>query len=39
MKKTFLNKEKPTITAMVQADNPDRIKELIDKCIRISLFM
>lgn len=33
MKKTFLNKEKPTITAMVQADNPDRIKELIDKCI------
>lgn len=33
MRKTFLNCEKPTITAMVQADNPDRIKELIDKCL------
>ena len=31
MKKTFLNSEKPIITVMVQADNPDRIKELIDK--------
>lgn len=33
MRKTFLNCEKPTIAAMVQADNPDRIKELIDKCL------
>lgn len=31
MKKTFLNSEKPIITTMVQADNPDRIKYLIDK--------
>ena len=30
-KKTFLNYEKPILTTMVQADNPDRIKELIDK--------
>lgn len=33
MSKTFLNTDKATITAMVQADNPDRIKELIDKCL------
>jgi len=33
VKGTFLNCDKPTITAMVQADNPDRIKELIDKCL------
>lgn len=33
MKKTFLNSEKPIITVMVQADNPDRIKELIDKSL------
>jgi len=33
MKKTFLNCDKPIIVAMVQADNPDRIKELIDKCL------
>lgn len=31
MKKTFLNLDKAIITTMVQADNPDRIKELIDK--------
>ena len=28
--KTFLTYEKPFLTCMVQADNPDRIKELID---------
>lgn len=33
MKKTFLNYNKATITTMVQADNPDRIKELIDKSL------
>ena len=33
MKKTFLNNEKPILTTMVQADNPDRIKELIDKSL------
>ena len=31
MKKTFLKYQKATLTAMVQADNPERIKELIDK--------
>lgn len=30
MKKTFLTYKKPLLTCMVQADNPDRIKELID---------
>ncbi|MBR3894543.1 MAG: type I 3-dehydroquinate dehydratase [Clostridia bacterium] len=30
MKKTFLNREKPLLTCMVQADNPDRIKELVE---------
>ena len=30
MKATFLTYEKPLLTCMVQADNPDRIKELID---------
>ena len=30
MKKTFLNCEKPLLVCMVQATNPDRIKELID---------
>ena len=30
MKKTFLKYEKPILTCMVQADNPDRIKELVD---------
>ncbi len=33
MKKTFLEYDKSTLTVMVQADNPDRIKELIDKSI------
>ncbi len=33
MKKTFLNSEKPILTVMVQADNPGRIKELIDKSL------
>jgi len=31
MKKTFLNTDKSTLTVMVQADNPNRIKELIDQ--------
>lgn len=31
MKKTFLEYDKPTLTVMVQANNPDRIKELMDK--------
>lgn len=31
MNKTFLKYDKPLLTTMVQADNPDRIKELIDK--------
>ncbi len=33
MKKTFLTHEKPLLTCMVQADNPDRVKELIDTSI------
>ena len=33
MKPTFLKYEKPLITAMVQADNPERIKELIDASV------
>ncbi len=33
MKKTFLEYDKATLTVMVQADNPDRIKELIDKSL------
>ncbi len=33
MKKTFLKYDKPILTAMVQANNPDRIKELIDKSL------
>ena len=33
MKKTFLNYEKATLTTMVQADNPGRVKELIDKSL------
>ena len=32
-KKTFLNHEKPLLTSMVQADNPERIKELIDASV------
>ncbi len=31
MKKTFLKYDRATITTMVQGDNPDRIKELMDK--------
>ena len=30
MKNTFLNREKPLLTCMVQAHTPERIKELID---------
>lgn len=30
MKKTFLTYEKPLLVCMVQADNPDRIRQLID---------
>lgn len=33
MKKTFLNFDKPIITTMVQANNPDRIIDLIDKSL------
>ena len=33
MKRTFLKSEKPLLTTMVQAKNPARIKELIDKSI------
>ena len=33
-KRTFLDYEKPLITSMVQADNPKRIKELIDASVR-----
>ena len=32
-KKSFLSYEKPLLTCMVQASNPDRIKELIDASI------
>lgn len=32
-KRTFLTYERPPITSMVQADNPDRIKELIDASV------
>ncbi len=35
MKKTFLNYEKAILTTMVQADNPDRIKELVDKSLPV----
>ena len=33
IKPTFLSYEKPLLTCMVQADNPDRIKALIDASI------
>ena len=33
MKKSFLEHDKPLLTVMVQADNPERIKELIDKSV------
>ena len=32
-KKSFFNNDKATLTVMVQADNPDRIKELMDKSV------
>ena len=32
-KKSFLSYEKPLLTCMVQASNPDRIKALIDASI------
>ena len=32
-RRTFLKFEKPILTCMVQADNPDRIKTLIDASI------
>ncbi len=33
LKRTFLKNDKPILTTMVQADNPDRIKELMDKSL------
>ncbi len=33
MKRSFFEHDKPLLTVMVQADNPDRIKELIDKSV------
>ena len=33
MKQSFFERDKALLTVMVQADNPDRIKELIDKSI------
>ena len=33
MKKSFLNSQKTILTCMVQADNPDRIKYLVEKSI------
>lgn len=33
MKKSFLNSKKTILTCMVQADNPDRIKYLVEKSI------
>ena len=33
MKQTFFERDKALLTVMVQADNPDRIKELIDKSV------
>lgn len=33
MKRSFFGHDKPLLTVMVQADNPDRIKELIDKSV------
>ena len=32
-KPTFLNREQPLLTCMVQASNPERIKELIDRSL------
>lgn len=33
MRKSFFGNDKALLTVMVQADNPDRIKELIDKAV------
>ena len=33
MKQSFFENDKALLTVMVQADNPDRIKELIDKSV------
>lgn len=33
MKQSFFNREKSLLTVMVQADNPERIKELMDKSV------
>lgn len=33
MKQSFFEHDKPLLTVMVQADNPDRIKELIDQSV------
>ena len=33
MERSFFGHEKALLTVMVQADNPDRIKELIDKSV------
>ena len=33
MKQSFFERDKALLTVMVQADNPDRIKELIDKSV------
>ena len=33
MKRSFLGHDTPIITAMVQATNPDRVKELVDKSL------
>ena len=33
MKPTFLKYDKSLLTVMMQADNPDRIKELIGKVV------
>lgn len=34
-KKSFFNNDKATLTVMVQADNPARIKELMDKAVPV----
>ena len=33
MKRSFFGQDKSVLTVMVQADNPARIKELIDKSV------
>jgi 3-dehydroquinate dehydratase len=32
-KRSFLNYEKPLLTVMIDADNPDRVKELVDSSV------